>query len=192
MKILRIKTWKGTDALTLCCFPPGKLIWYIRILGRRLKWRLIHRFYKHIVVSESLGYYLELFGIKQYDVVADPPISVNEIKRKSHKGVNILYYYPGDRGNRYFKRWVYGFDLYQKLLWSFRDVKFKVVNGSQDMTEVYPIIDGYIRPNRHDGEPRMVMECEMLGIPCCVTSNYRLLYNFIKDIDESIRNNNSL
>lgn len=181
----RIKVWKGTDALTLCCFPPGKRIWYVRIVLRRLKWKVIHRFYKHIVVSESLGYYLELFGIHNYNVVADPPISVDGIKKKSHKGVNILYYYPGDRGNRYFKRWVYGFDLYQKLLWSFRDVKFKVVNGSQDMTEVYPIIDGYIRPNRHDGEPRMILECEKLEIPYCDSANYRLLCQFVRKIEQA-------
>lgn len=179
------KVWKGTDALTLVAFPPGKLNWYVRIVLRRLKWRLIHRFYKHVVVSQSLGYYLELFGIKAYDVEPDPPIDVDGIEQIAHKGVNILYYFPGDRGNKYFKRWVYGFDLYVHLQKAFPAVRFYVVNGQCDMRKIYPIIDGYIRPNRHDGEPRMVLECEALGIPCCVTANYRLLCKFIRELCES-------
>jgi hypothetical protein len=33
------------------------------------------------------------------------------------------------------------------------------------MDDIYPLIDFYLRPNRHDGDPRMVRECIENGIP---------------------------
>ena len=39
------------------------------------------------------------------------------------------------------------------------------VDGKQDMAKIYPIVDFYLRPNRHDGNPYMIKECEANNIP---------------------------
>ena len=39
------------------------------------------------------------------------------------------------------------------------------INGNDDMELIYPIIDFYARPNRHDGNPRMIRECQINNIP---------------------------
>jgi len=161
-----IKLWNGTNALTLIRFPPGKKIWYLRIIVRRIYWKLFKGFYKHYVKGIHLKDYLIKFGVDPYDIEVwkVEPYYHNIVKEK-HDGFNILYYYPGDRGNPKFKRWVYGFDIYLDLSKRIKGVNWIVVDGSYDMREVYPIIDYYIRPSRHDGDPRMIKECQHYGIP---------------------------
>jgi hypothetical protein len=44
-------------------------------------------------------------------------------------------------------------------------MNFIKVDGSQDMSKIYPITDFYLRPNRHDGSSRMIRECEINEIP---------------------------
>jgi hypothetical protein len=88
----------------------------------------------------------------------------DDIKKVKHDGFNILYY-RGLGGNQKFKDWVYGYDIYKRMRYVFPEVTFVEVNGDDDLSKIYPLVDFYLRPNRHDGNPRMVMECEYLGIP---------------------------
>ena len=53
-----------------------------------------------------------------------------------------------------------GYDIYLILRYALSGlVNWIVVNGSSDMSKIYPIVDFYLRPNRHDGMPCMVREC---------------------------------
>ena len=85
--------------------------------------------------------------------------------KKKHDGFNILLYMPASK-NKEFTHWLYGYDIYETL----RDalgsrVNWIIVDGSQDMSGIYPIVDFYFRPNRHDGWPYMVQECIKNNIP---------------------------
>ena len=161
-----IKWWIGTDALTLIKYPPGSLTWYIRIFFRRIWYRFAHRYVEHWAVSKRVGYELERFGIESYDIVQDEPLHTE----KSDKP-NVLYYYPNKRKNRRFIDWVYGRDIFDEVKKRV-DVNWMVVDGSQDMNFIYKAIDGYIRPNRHDGMPRIILECKAMKIPYYWSSNF--------------------
>ena len=52
-----------------------------------------------------------------------------------------------------------------KLKELLHDVNWIVVDGTQDMAKVYPIVDFYYRPTRHDGSPYMIRECRANNIP---------------------------
>ena len=85
-----------------------------------------------------------------------------------HEGFNILYYWPATRkkkGNRVFFEWLYGYDVFAELIWLIPQATFVIVDGTKDMKEIYPIVDFYLRPNRHDGYPFMVKECIAQDIP---------------------------
>jgi len=118
---------------------------------------------KHIVVSEHLIEELKPLKLKKpIEVRANPVFYSKPVKKKPHKGFNILFY-CAKGSNKRFKEWVYGKDLVERL----KDYGYNIieVNGNHDMNEVYPIIDFYVRPNRHDGCPRMIRECEINNIP---------------------------
>jgi len=138
----------------------------------------------HYVVSDHLIRELQILKLKkQIKVLVDPPADMEGIERKPHKGINILYY-CGKGGNQKFKNWVYGKDIVEQFWVRNLDeieyclikdeieyisetdgIRIIEVNGSADMKKIYPFVDFYIRPNRHDGAPRMIMECQKLGIP---------------------------
>ena len=165
-----IKHWLGTDALKLIKYPPGKFTWKFRIFAERILWRLFEPLIdKHFVVHPRLSKYLIEFGIpsKKISVKIDWS-DCNHCEgcaKKKHEGINIAYYYPGDRGNREFKRWIYGMDIIEQVIFLFPGVNWIHLDGSQDMCKIYPTLDAYIRPNRHDGFPKMIIECMALGIP---------------------------
>jgi len=168
-----IHWWMGTDALKLVKVPPGKFTWRFRIYAERLLWKALEPFFsEHWVVSEHLRSYLTMFGIK-YDkikVVPDPPLNLKRYKRKKHVGFNVLYYCRKDSTNQKFKDWCYGWDIYLELKRRLNyDVHWIVIDGSQNMDDVYPYIDAYIRPNRADGWSRTVEECRFNGIPVMAT-----------------------
>jgi len=172
LKGTAVKWWIGTDALTLVKYPPGSFIWHIRILLRRIYYKLIHKYIDHWIVAEHLGGYLYKFGIHDCCLVIDPPI-YKKIRKRKHRDINILYYYPKCTKNRKFKEWVYGYDIFKKVESFFEGfVNFIVVDGSQNMNMIYSIIDGYIRPNRHDGWSRMLDECEINKIPYYFDGNF--------------------
>lgn len=140
-----------------------------------LFWRMFWKRFEHFAYSESytcpIVIALQEFGIPPEKVHLYPgPVKYSKIERKKHDGFNILFYWnPGDGKNLKFKRWKYGVDIFEKIKavydWYRPDVKFIVVDGSQDLTDILPIVDIYIRPSRHDGAARLVRECEENGIP---------------------------
>ena len=78
--------------------------------------------------------------------------------------MNILVYIP----NRFHRRinidWLYGKDIIEALKSKHPEWNFVYVDGSKK--NIYKNIDIYLRPNRHDGYPKMVVEAKLLGIPC--------------------------
>ena len=169
----KVRIWVGTDALTLTKFPPGSRIWYLRILLRRMFYRIAGNLFDvHWVVHKRLTPHLLKIGI-HYDrikVIIDDTICrscENLCSKKKHEDFTILYYAPKRSRNMKFKRWVYGLDIIDRLKqidFSF-NVRWIEVDGTQDMCSIYPSVDCMVRPSRHDGNPRMVMECKLLEIP---------------------------
>ncbi len=87
-------------------------------------------------------------------------------KKKDHAGFNVLFYHPKNKPQR-FTDWLYGYDIIWKLIIQppLKNLSVYEVDGSEDMSEIFPVIDFCVRPNRHDGNPRMIRECEIQGIP---------------------------
>ncbi len=138
----------------------------------------------HYVVSDHLIRELQILKLKkQIKVLVDPPADMEGIEKKPHKGINILYY-CGKGGNQRFKDWIYGKDIVEafwlrncdeieycylkdeiEYISQTEGIRIIEVDGKADLRKIYPFVDFYIRPNRHDGQPRMIMECQQLGIP---------------------------
>ena len=184
--------WMGTDALTLITNPPGRLVWHLKLILYRLKWKLLHRaVHEHWVVHVRLKKYLMNFGVPKHKIKKRimPPICVFE--RKPHEGFNVLYYCPtkppGIMGMKYM-HWVYGYDVYLKVKHSFKaneDINFIHVGGGEtieEMERIWEITDFYLRPNRHDGMPRMVLEARREKIPYYWDQGFRPLTSEILKI----------
>lgn len=164
----KICWWLGTDALTLVKNPPGNRIWHLKLKLYRMKWMILKRFFTHWAVHENLNVYLKQFGIFA-KIVVDPPMYPEKVSKIKHDGFNILYYRPHPAnlgGQKYINRY-YGYDIYQRVKEYFKDkdIRFKEVDGTEDLSKVYPYTDAYIRPNHWDGMPRMVLECQINEIP---------------------------
>jgi hypothetical protein len=113
------------------------------------------------------------FGIpkSKIKVQIDEPYYVKPVTKKPHSSFNILYYMPtkpANLGGMKYLKWLYGWDVYSKIKLYFEDnknINFIWISGQHDMTKVYPTVDLYIRPTRHDGESRLIMECDINSIP---------------------------
>lgn len=164
---------------------PTKWTKYLYFLGMTIFAKIADLFVEcHYVVSDHLIRELQILKLKKkIKVLVDPPADIEDIERKPHRGINILYY-CGKGANQKFKNWVYGKDLVEQFwLRNCKEIEYCYlkneieyisqidgiriieVNGSADMKKIYPFVDFYIRPNRHDGAPRMIMECQKLNIP---------------------------
>ncbi|MDH5570385.1 MAG: hypothetical protein OEY89_01390 [Gammaproteobacteria bacterium] len=120
---------------------------------------------EHYVVSEHLINELKPLKLKKrISVLVDPPLYTKKYKKEKHRQFTVLYY-RGIGSNQIFKDWVYGYDIFRTLKRRMNHLNYIIVDGSQDMSKIYPLVDFYVRPNRHDGEPRMIMECENNNIP---------------------------
>ena len=156
--------WTGSDVLFATKFlKHSKKTKWVYMLGVRIFAKIADKFVEqHYVVSEHLISELKPLNLKKkIGILTDPPLYVKKFKKREHSGFNILYY-CAKGSNKPFKDWVYGKDLVNDLLFAYNIIE---VDGSQDMSKIYPIVDFYIRPNRHDGNPRMIMECEINDIP---------------------------
>jgi hypothetical protein len=177
--------WTGSDVLFATRLVggknfPTKITKYPYFLGMTVFAKLADKFVEgHYVVSEHLKSELQPLKLcKPIKVLADPPKSLTGVVRKPHEGFNVLYYRPVG-ANQKFIDWVYGKDIVERLsyrlkthvftfhesLLAFDGIKIMEVTGQENMNDVYPYVDFVCRPNRHDGNPRMIMECEQLGIP---------------------------
>lgn len=178
--------WWGTDALTLDTFPPGKWYWYAKIWLRRRKLRRIVDKVEHWVVHEVLIKHLVNFGIEESRIKVVPcPVRYKQaVEKRLHKGFNILYLYPEGNDNPRLKRWKYGIDIIQELKRQLTDydIRWICANGKMDLNEVWGIVDFYLRPSRHDGDPRMVKEAMINGIPYYYREDFKHDLSEIKKI----------
>jgi len=172
--------WLGTDALTLVENPPtDTVLWWIKLIAYRWKWKIYHRIFdKHYIVHERLRKHLLDFGIKneKISVVVDPPLFPGKYKKESHEGFVIMYYHPPKAclGGETYIRWKYGIDFIEQTKRAFikiKDIHFLKIDGSTDMEKVYAVTDYMLRPSRHDGMPRMNIECEINKIPYYYSEN---------------------
>ena len=164
MKII----YQGTDSLMLIKFPK-QLKWtkIFYVMALRVFAKIADFFVQenyacgHRVEQNLLAFGLTKPIVQFKDIVWYP----KALPKKKHKGFNVLYYFPS---NTKWNRWLYGYDIFcdvKQVLNFHPDIHFIVVDGQQDMTKIYPIIDFMIRPTRHDGHPRMIDECIINDIP---------------------------
>lgn len=165
--------WLGTDALTLVENPPtSTILWHFKLIAYRWKWKIYHRIFdEHWIVHKRLRQHLLDFGIdnSKIKVVIDPPKYIKKYKKEPHDLFNILYYHPKPAclGGETYIRWKYGIDIIECVIAYFPllKVNFIKINGTQNLSKIYPFIDFYLRPSRHDGLPRINLECEINKIP---------------------------
>ena len=186
------KHWLGSDALKLVKYPPGKWTWKIRIFMERVLWKLFEFLIdEHRIVHPRLSKYLIDFGIPEKKITVKPMLPlcyycVNSCSKIKHDGINIAYYYPGDRGNRKFKRHTYGLDIIEQIISMFPQVNWIHLDGKKNICVVYPILDAYIRPSRHDGLPRIILECLALDIPYYWGEEFKPTVRGVRDYVEKI------
>lgn len=177
-----IKWWCGTDALKLVMYPPGKKIWYIRIFLERILWRIIHRFFNHWAKSKQIQKALIKFGVNPKKIKLMKNFKKDyhlNLKKKKHRRFNILFYWSkSKRRNHKYKKWYYGYDLFVEFrekvrMLNYPYINFMVVKGNHNMKGIYPVIDLYIRFNRWDGDPRMIIECESLKIEYYYNTDFK-------------------
>lgn len=164
MKVL----WQGTDALYLVRFPKhSKKIKYVYMFCLRIVARILDFFAaEHYCDHKLQKYRLIQFGMKKkITVMHDPVWHPKKYPKKKHKGFNILYYCPMRLANGPLWKWVYGYDIYQQLKAELTDVNWIFVDGTADMSKLFPIVDFYLRPTRDDGSSRLRQECEINNIP---------------------------
>lgn len=190
--------WTGSDVLFATRLVggkkfPTKITKYPYFLGMTVFSKLADKFVEgHYVVSEHLKSELQPLKLrKPIKVLVDPPKSLTGVVRKPHKGFNILYYRPVG-ANQKFIDWVYGYDVATEASERLPDnCAISECNGNSNMDEVYPYVDFVIRPNRHDGNPRMVMECEQLGIPYYWSKENPNIEDVLNKLHEVIKANSN-
>ena len=164
--------WTGTDVLYLNEYPKQvRFRFKIQILVFRCIVKILDRYYtgRNWVVSEHLGDKLDLkkpVMLIQYPRSSQDYQHLREYEKKAHEGFNVLYYHPKGRKNTKFIEWLYGIDIVMAVK-EYYGNKINLIraDGSLDMETIYPVTDFYLRPNRHDGKPFMVMECQKNNIP---------------------------
>lgn len=190
--------WTGSDVLFATKFlkHSRKIKWFYMLAMRIYAKVSDFMVQEHYVVSEHLIEELKPLKLKKrISVLIDPPENLKLYKKKKHKGFNILYYRTKGN-NQIFNDWVYGYDIINEIK-KIEGVHVIEINGDADMSEIYPIIDFYARPNRHDGMPRMVIECKYNDIPYYWSKSDPSIYDLKEAIfkvlnNESISNNDSL
>ncbi len=102
----------------------------------------------------------------------------------------VMYYYPANEYNKNYCRWVYGKDIIENLIRLFPDFYWIRIDGTNDLSKVFPMVDAYIRPNRHDGTPRLIEECKIQEIPYLHTQHDPDTRDFINFLTEQYENYN--
>ncbi len=185
--IRTIKWWMGSDALTLWSVPPGRN--RLEIFLHRLKMRLLKPFItRHWVTSSRLVVDLARSKSVLPDKIAIvywPGRHHQPVRKQPHVGFNILYYDPGKDK---FKRWVYGIDIIETVQVKLTGVNWVKIDGRQNMAEIFPITDLYLRPSRHDGAPRIIEECRLNNIPVVYSEDGKPLVETIVQEILAIKN----
>ena len=180
--------WTGTDSLMLVDYSMRKLrkrpYWFLfRILVR-----ILEKFIQgHLCVSDQVADHVRKFGTKlPIQIMQSKVLYSIPVKKINHKDFNILYYHPKNRDQE-FIRWLYGIDIIEQLEKVFPDAQFIKVDGSQNKNDIYQITDFLLRPNRHDGHSRMIMECEINKIPFYWTTQNPNIYEAEREIRKQIQ-----
>ena len=178
-----IRHWRGSDVLKIFMnpYPKTSLQFYTLYINRLFDWASRSFVTENWVTHKHLVPHLENKGIHVDRVQHGTSQIFSDFKRIKHDNINILYYMPKTKNQRY-ANWVYCWDIVREIKEIFKDdADFIEVDGTQDMSKVYPIVDYYIRPSRWDGMTRMIQECQQLGIP------YFWDETFTPTLDELIR-----
>lgn len=180
MKVL----WTGTDSLMLLDMSKRKLRKKPYWLLFRMFARLLDLFTdEHYCDSDNVAENLRKFKMKsKITVQGNHLLHTKKYPKKKHKGFNIMYYLPKNKMELSFGEWLYGYDIFliiKKHFKNYKQINFIELSGKDDMEKVFPIIDFYLRPNRHDGASRLRQECDIQDIP------YYWTYND-PDVDEII------
>lgn len=159
--------WTGTDSLMLLDLSKRKLTKRPYWILFRLFARIIDFFcQEHYADSQLIADNLHKFGMKKkVSIFKDRVQHCVKYPKREHLEFNILYYFPEGAMEYKFLAWLYGRDIYEQVKEFFIGCNFIEVDGSKDMSTIYPVIDFYLRPNRHDGSSRIIQECEIQGIP---------------------------
>jgi len=164
--------WLGTEALVMKIVPPGDFTWQVRILLKRIRWKIIHRFFEHWVHANVLSQYLKCVGIKKTTHIVHWPETETQTRTKlKHDGFNVLVYLPtpSPRNQRY-RDWMYCRKEIEAVMtiWC-QDMEFIVADGSLYMPEIWPIVDAFIQPNRfHHVTSRMTASAKLMNIPVLI------------------------
>lgn len=186
----------GTDAYLMHSFLPYMgWKWKLKVRIKRLWYRFLDKFIiqEYIVDHENLGEHLKKAGFKKpFRVFKDPVWNPQPFDKKEHTGFNILYYDPTDRmNNKESMRWRHGLELIDKAM-DFFDSDFNIswikVDGTADMSWIWPIVDFYARPCRVDGASRMRQEAELNGIPYYWTYENPCFTDLIEAINKIAKN----
>ncbi len=178
-----IRWWVGSDVLLLHEFPPGR--GKLSVFRHRLLYHLTKLFVtENWITAERLRDEFEACGGKKafvrYHIEG---MLMKKVVKIKHEGVNVAWYVTNSSKSA---RWKYGVDLVEELMLRFYDVNWIKLDGTLDMREVFPYLDAYIRPSRHDGRPRLVIECQTQGIPYYWSENGEPdldeMFEFVKKI----------
>lgn len=155
--------WHGTDALKLVLYPPGKFTWKVRIFLHRALWRMIWRFFDvHYINHLGLKKALVDFGIAKNKICVRP-VGYSKVSypKKEHVKFTVLFYVLFSESNSKYNDWIYGKEVLEYLMQNLTGVKWIILDGTNDMAEVYPIVDLYIKVNRtiYNNLNRIAKEC---------------------------------
>jgi hypothetical protein len=162
-----IAYYRGTDALLLSRFPPSKKSKYLYFYCHRLLAKVIDIFVSEYHVDDALlANDLIKWGTQKKIYVRPDFLKYKKtLPKEPHYGFNVLYYYPKNNNPKMWE-WIYGYDIYKSVRDILKnEVNWIIVDGNQDMTDIFPITDFYLRPNRHDGASRLRRECGIQKIP---------------------------
>lgn len=205
-KIIKVKQvpkkivwWVGTDAIKLNVMPDGNLLFKLRVINYRIFWKIAHRrFNEHWVNHKELKQALLDFGIPEDKIKIKPTeVELKKYPKKEHKLFNILFYINLRGGTKDLRSiiWTYGqkyFDFLVRYVDYFPEyLNVILVDGSSDMSKIYPITDCYIKINttKYNGLNRIGKECEYNNIPVLMVNDYqhdfqsnkRFIMEFIND-----------
>jgi len=156
----------GTDSLMLVDYsmrrPLKRVYWWFFRRFMRVAMYFIQEIYCD---SENVADNVRRFGTKRaVSVVPDVLSYTEKMDKIKHDKFTILYYLP-EGGDEEFNKWLYGYDVFLEVESEFPNLKFIKVSGRNNMKYVYPFVDFYLRPNRHDGASRLRQECDIQDIP---------------------------
>lgn len=178
--------WTGTDSLMLIDYsmrsPRKRVYWWVFRKFIRIAELFIQN---HAVISENLADNLRKFGVKKSIELIPTVYNTTRYEKIPHEGFNVLYYLLKG-GDRKFRKWLYGYDIFLKIKEAYPDLNFIVVDGTYMMEKIYPITDFYLRCNRHDGPSRIRLECVVNDIPYYWSQKNPDFNEICKRLDENI------